>query len=452
MPVNQVEHFFREKTEGEIPTEIFHDDKALQAFFLEYIQQPGWIENHIAESDQQHANAYKERLISKTLTAGISGIDFLYSLNKVPLQEMSVPELIQSGKAPFTSGFDFLHIPLDQMEDFLISPYLVDQDDRTPKPGTITDTLTLLEERLALDPQWAYSLPELTIADIDAWNEGPILAYIQALGLSEIYNQFSYQELQDLWKDALKTLFVTLKEQQEFHYACFLADLAIQEIKQAIPGWEKNVEKMRKKLILYFSKSGNQDDRYISSSFHHVIISKGSSFPSSKEFTAQLLASIHEITHACLREELFGDVPLSLSQSVEPPHLMGVLDEGVAITVEQALLRMHKIDVNQPELPSWATDRALSTLQVLQKREAQDLRKLGKLPHYTEGVRLARRLSKEGWRVEDIPQFAQEFQAFVLKYRGSDNPNEFLQISVSLDPKQEYMMLLKAFFATHSKK
>lgn len=165
-----------------------------------------------------------------------------------------------------------------------------------------------------------------------------------------------------------------------------------------------------------------------------------------------LMVTAHELMHAVISEKLGIPTGFHLS-AFEHKEVMGTLGrtihEGISISVEHLLLTAFERD--QTELWQAADNVGSERLKYVYKvnrywnrDRLQELanQQQVKLPQvwqtavsYSEGVKLALALRRNGWTLADLPQLIDEIKSVISKKTGKKNPNDWARVVVERTPK-----------------
>ncbi len=246
------------------------------------------------------------------------------------------------------------------------------------------------------------------------------------------------------WKASLVPVAHFLRKLEEFTYSTFVMDTVSTDITNLIPSWNKLNEQTKNHLIVHIHNAGNSTtDQMIPGDFHHIVVRMQDHLARPEEFLNDYLTYGHEYSHAIVQEYIFGST--KRTGVISNPQLMGMVQEAVAITIEQALIKANSIESQTTTLPDWATRRGVETKEVLQGRRDRDLADYPlapKLTHYTEGHRIARRLQAKGWRVEDIPVLLQRIKEIVFQVLKTKNVYKIYTVGLTFDPNSSYQKII----------
>lgn len=440
MRFNALENFFGREPESQLPNEIFHDDQALKEYFLEYVGKKGWAEEQIRSSDKQADNARKENNIDENSVKRLVGTEWLTMINPVKPSSKEPPRSV-ADLSSATYALHFTQLSQERVPRYPGDYLWLEDEDRALPAGETTNLILSLENRLNSNPHWALELELPSRNDIALWTS-EAEDFLDALGLTPLYERYSDDRFVEHWQFAVENIVKFIDSLEKFHYASFVIDIAINDIIVAVPAWAKLRQQIKDHLVIHISQGSRGAECFIPGDFHHIILELPSQI-SADVFTDNFLSTVHEFVHAFVHEMFFGNRHIRQNEAIDPPHLMGALQEGAAITIEQAIIQLHNLKADPNRLPEWATSRLLKTIAVLQNRHAKDLSELEGAPHYTEGIRIARSLAKKGLRVENIPDVMKKMAKIALRTQKTDDNTELYRIPITYARDSAYQHIIQ---------
>ncbi len=422
----------------ELPSEVFQDVIVLKRTFFQRISRPGWILQWQKISDRQRQNDFKETQIEHTTHHDLAGSHYLNTLSPITGIAEKSGNILDTDAVYYFSFICFPYADLSSTDASTFLDYALSQEFGSTVAG---QQLLELQQRLSYNVHWSLQLPRVSTEEIEAWGPG-VVPFIQSLGLEPYWR--SHPSLEH-WKKALVPICDFLERLEAFCYATFVMDTVSRDITNLIPSWKKLNERTKKHLIVHIHNySSIVQDKLIPGDFHHLIINIQDHLPEPAEFSSDYLTFSHEYAHAIVQEFFFSTT--KQLDHIQNPQLIGMIHEAIAITVEQAFIQLYALDPHEKSFLNWASDRTSDTKTVLQGRRDRDLNDYPfepKITHYTEGVRLARKLQAKGWRVEDIPVLLERIRNIFFKVMQTKDVYAMYSVGLTFDPASAYQKIIR---------